>query len=111
MIRTLGCILFMMSIGRPVEAQSPQISHGKHLFEQVLCVTCHGKDGTTPFNLTLRLDSLSDTHLISFIKNPAEFGNRRMPAFESVLSDTDMEALIVYLRFLSQRTRKNRKTQ
>jgi mono/diheme cytochrome c family protein len=92
-------------------AQNNVVAHGKHVFEKNNCVTCHGKDGTEPFDLTVRVDSLSDRHLRDFIKDPAAFGNRRMPAFRSVLSDPDIEAVIAYVRALSNSAGKNRKTK
>jgi mono/diheme cytochrome c family protein len=87
-------------------AQHDQIDHGRHLFEMNSCIGCHGKNGKTPYDLTARLDSLSDNHLREFIKDPAGFGNRTMPAFKAVLSDSDLNAIIAYVRTLSSSTRR-----
>lgn len=93
-------------------AQHEQIVlKGKQVFEQNQCVTCHGKDGTAPYNLRTRLDSLSDLELKEFIKDPAAFGNRQMPAFRSILSDADIDALIVYVRTLPSSGKKKRRTK
>lgn len=90
-------------------AQQEKATQGKQLFEQHQCVSCHGKDGRKPFDLRARLDSLSDLALKEFIKDPAAFGNRQMPAFGSILSDADLDALIVYVRTLSKPDKKKRR--
>jgi mono/diheme cytochrome c family protein len=90
-------------------AQDEKVVKGKQLFEQHQCVSCHGKDGRKPFDLRTRLDSLSDQALKDFIKDPAAFGNRQMPAFRSMLSDADLDALVVYVRTFSKPDQKRRR--
>ncbi|MBT1697566.1 c-type cytochrome [Fulvivirgaceae bacterium PWU4] len=107
---SLGILILMqLLLSVCCYAQHEQMMKGKQVFEQNQCVACHGKDGTTPYNLSVRLDSLSDEVLKEFIKDPAAFGNRQMPAFRSILSDADIDALIVYVRTLSKPDQKKRR--
>ena len=82
--------------------QQGDVAKGKKVFEQNQCVTCHGNDGKAPFNLHARLDTLTDQELEAFIKDPAAFGNRQMPAFKTILSDSEVDLLVVYIRTLSR---------
>lgn len=99
-----GSILILMQLLLTLccYAQDEKMIRGKQVFEQNQCVACHSKDGRKPFDLRTRLDSLTDQALKEFIKDPAAFGNRQMPAFRSILSDADIDALVVYVRTLAK---------
>ncbi len=84
------------------------------------CVVCHGSegqgDGFNSYNLNPRPRDLTDTLYIDNISNSrlaeiiAQGGSgtgksNLMPAYEYTLSDSEIEHLINYIRYLGRRTR------
>ncbi len=83
-------------------------SDSKPLFDKN-CASCHGKDGRAKtllaaFNKARDLtavpwqESTSDTAIIESIRA----GRGKMPAFEKQLSETQIEALLQYVRGLKK---------
>src|SRR5919201_4589738 len=80
------------------------------------CASCHGTDGRGSWRAALflvrpgnladpgRLASRSDVYLFDLIKHGgAPIGRPGMPAFGSLLSDSDIEDLVRYVRELGGR--------
>jgi mono/diheme cytochrome c family protein len=80
------------------------------------CTSCHGADGRGAWQAMLflirpgdltdrrRLDRYSDRYLFDLIKHGgAPIGRPGMPAFGSLLSDSDIEDLVRYVRELGGR--------
>ncbi|MGH9326105.1 MAG: cytochrome b N-terminal domain-containing protein [Terriglobia bacterium] len=77
---------------------NPLAAEGKQIFESKGCVACHGEGGKGAMAISLIGISkkLSPTELANLVRHPnAQMTAGGMPAFP--LSDTDMQALIVYL--------------
>lgn len=84
-----------------------------------LCASCHGADGRgswrawvfmiRPGDLTdaAQMRAYSDRYLFDLIKHGGSpIGRPGMPAFGEALSDTDIEALVRYVRALPSRARR-----
>lgn len=104
-----GLVGVLTSLAFWSNAQQDETAKGKQVYEQSRCVVCHGKDGKAPFDLTTKLNDLGDNEVKEFIKDPAAFGNRQMPAFGPTLSDPEIDAVIAYVRSLSKAGKKRSK--
>jgi mono/diheme cytochrome c family protein len=97
-----------------VQKPPPGASRAERLYVG-LCATCHGLDGRGSWRAALflirprdlgdrtRLRGEPDRYLFEIIKNGgAPFGRPGMPSF-GFLSDSDIEALVRYVRTLGDR--------
>ena len=104
-----GGLAWLLNDPRPPVGAGP----GERLW-YARCVECHGVDGRgswragllliRPGDLTERgrMAGQSDEYLVTIIRNGgAPLGRPGMPAFGSALSDTDVEALVGWVRGLS----------
>ena len=91
-------------------------ARGERLY-YAYCVECHGRDGRAswraalfllrPGNLAdrVRMSSHADPYLADIIKHGGSpLGRPGMPAFGYHLSDDDIQALVAYLRTLSNKS-------
>ncbi|MGA2125901.1 MAG: c-type cytochrome [Xanthobacteraceae bacterium] len=96
-----------MPPGRAAETPSPadaaaQIAHGKVLFISYGCGWCHEAGGRKQGRGPQLMDTVRDDE---FIINRIVGGSQgRMPAFGNQLVDTDIRALIAYIRSLKPET-------
>ena len=120
---TLIAASLLMSLWHPANASSdpPPGLEGRRLFT-AYCQLCHGPDGKgdgplavkrdiDPPDLTFTVRSQSDTSLRKIISGTGrnnttgrvrhEILSDTMPAWQDVFDDTQMDALIAYLRLLS----------
>ncbi len=104
-------VLWVLDTLRPPTSAS----HAERLYDH-LCVACHGVDGRGSFRAKLflikpgdftdpaQMKAASDQYLFDIIKSGGSpIGIPGMPAFGSELSDTDIQALVAYVRSLSAR--------
>jgi mono/diheme cytochrome c family protein len=85
-------------------AQSEKINaKGLKMYKTYQCESCHGKHGNQPFDLTQAIKKYDKEKIQQYIRNPREFGNQRMPAFESVIKE-DYEELIRYVIYLGRQS-------
>ena len=85
-------------------AQSEKISaEGKKMYRTYQCESCHGKQGNQPYDLTQAFKKYDEEKIQQYIRNPREFGNLRMPVFESVIKD-DYDDLISYVIYLGKQS-------
>lgn len=104
-----GGLAWLLNDPRP-PAGAPR---GERLY-YAYCVECHGRDGRgswraalfllRPGNLadTARMSSHADRYLADIIKHGGSpLGRPGMPAFGYHLSDDDIQALVAYMRRLS----------
>ena len=117
LVTTLAAIaLFAWGLARLLDTPKPPpgAPRAQRLYD-ALCSECHGTDGRGSWQATLffirpgdlsdtaRLSQRSDTYLFDLIKHGgAPVGRPGMPAFGFHLSDTDIEALVQYLRGLGK---------
>lgn len=74
-------------------ADYDMMAHGKNIYSSY-CQRCHGKDGTNgAMGLDLQATTLDRTDKISKIMN----GVGSMPKFKDVLSEDELEAVLVYV--------------
>jgi mono/diheme cytochrome c family protein len=108
-----GGLAWLLDTPRPPR----NASRGERLY-YAFCVTCHGTDGRGSWRAWLffirpgdlgdpvRMRSHSDPYLHDIIKHGgAPFGRPGMPAFGFHLGDDDTQALVRYLRELSEGAR------
>ena len=85
-------------------AQSEKINvEGKKMYRTYQCESCHGKQGNQPFDLTQAFKKYDEEKIQQYIRNPRQFGNLRMPAFESLIKD-DYDELISYVIYLGKQS-------
>ncbi len=77
------------------------VAPGAKLFAKVACLACHTYLGSGTRSLGGRdLTSIGNTrtagYLTSYLRNPARFGNRRMPSF-AALARADLARLVAFL--------------
>jgi mono/diheme cytochrome c family protein len=70
---------------------------GKELYKKYECVSCHGKYGKTPFDLTQAIEKYDEQKVKDYIKNPKNFGNTRMPSYEGRIAEDQYPELIEYI--------------
>ena len=95
----LGCILLAIAaVLRLQAASSPseEAKRGQNLFERN-CAHCHGDDARGDEGPDLHGLKKSDARITKVVTQGIK---GEMPAFGSKLNDTDINALIVYLRTL-----------
>jgi len=70
------------------------------------CVGCHGHDGRQTFDLTRASDDLrTQEQLQAWIRRPAQFKpDARMPAWEGILTDAEIDAVAAHVRVLAARS-------
>jgi mono/diheme cytochrome c family protein len=108
-----GGLAWLLDTPRPPR----NAGRGERLY-YAYCVTCHGTDGRGSWRAWLflirpgdlrdpaRMRTHSDQYLFDIIKHGgAPFGRPGMPAFGFHLSDDDIQALVRYLRELSEGAR------
>jgi mono/diheme cytochrome c family protein len=108
-----GGLAWLLDTPRPPR----DASRGERLY-YAYCVTCHGPDGRGSWRAWLflirpgdlrdpaRMRSHSDRYLFDLIKHGgAPLGRPGMPGFGFHLSDAEIEALVRYLRELSEGAR------
>jgi mono/diheme cytochrome c family protein len=108
----VGGLAWLLDTPRPPR----EAGHGERLY-YALCVTCHGRHGQGSWRAMLFLlrpsdladpalmRQRTDRYLFDIVKNGgAPFGRPGMPGF-GYLSDADIEALVGYVRTLSERPR------
>ncbi|MCZ2460972.1 MAG: cytochrome c [Chitinophagales bacterium] len=83
------------------ETEWAKVNRGKLLYQQYNCTSCHqlyglggylGPELTTAYSDSLR----GETYMRAFLKN----GGSRMPNFH--LADTDIDALVSFLKYVDQ---------
>lgn len=82
----------------PSAADPDAIVAGRNLFREKNCTLCHGADGAGGVPLagnTLTFDTIRDT-----IANGRISGGKRMPAWEGVLTKTEIDQLAAYVMSL-----------
>jgi mono/diheme cytochrome c family protein len=90
--------------GAAAEAASGARSQGAAVFTKY-CAGCHGPDGRQTADLTRAATHLrTDDQLISWIRQPARFKpGARMPAWEGILSEQEIQAVATHVRTLGSR--------
>ena len=89
-------------------AASGDAAHGKRLFMQDACYTCHGTTaaGGGPAGPALAHQGLSPDAIMQQLRHP----QARMPAYtDKVLPDKDATDIIAYIQSLSQAPKANAK--
>jgi cytochrome c6 len=91
----------------PVQAGGTK-SQGESLFK-ANCILCHGEDGTgnTPAGTALgahnptspEVAKKADAELVQTISQ----GKEKMPSFGKKLSDTEIQALVIYIREIEKK--------
>jgi cbb3-type cytochrome c oxidase subunit III len=86
-----------------VHSENHDSAKGEQLFQQ-LCIGCHGPDGRAQTDMGKRVQAAdltsavvhdqSDSQLVHVIRN----GRGKMPAWSDKLSDSDIHALLSYIR-------------
>jgi len=95
-----GCILLTLTAAPRLHAAPPGVNEeatrGQSLFERN-CAHCHGDDARGDEGPDLHDLKKSDARITKVVTQGIK---GEMPAFGSKLNDTDINALIVYLRTL-----------
>ena len=78
-------------------------TRGEILYKKYDCISCHGKKGEKPFDLTVAFQKYDSLQLKYYIMKPKDFGNERMPAFGGIIREEDYPALIEYVRQLGRK--------
>ena len=104
----IGAIILVMCLSIPGIAQTKSLKKhpGKAIYEKYNCMACHGKDGISPFNMTKASSKYDTSQMILFIKDPAKFGNARMPAFDGIINENEYKILISYIILLGRTSSK-----
>jgi cbb3-type cytochrome c oxidase subunit III len=95
----LGCLLLTLAVAPRLRATPPsseEAKRGQNLFERN-CAHCHGDDARGDEGPDLHDLKKSDTRITKLVTQGIK---GEMPAFGSKLNDTDIKALIAYLRTL-----------
>jgi cbb3-type cytochrome c oxidase subunit III len=94
----LGCVLFAIGAARLQAAPPPseEAKRGQNLFERN-CAHCHGDDARGDEGPDLHDLKKSDARIAKTVSQGIK---GEMPAFGSKLNDTDIKALIAFLRTL-----------
>ena len=89
---------------RPAVTTVPPLatSTGQQVYRDRGCASCHGDRGNGVYDIRHALAKYtSDESLAAFIRNPGAAVPRiTMPVFDGVVADSDMSALVTYLRSL-----------
>ena len=119
-VRTTTILTFLFAIAPQILANPPPAYEGRRLFVSY-CQLCHGADGKgngplaktmkiSPADLTTTVRSRSDTILTKIItgkgrqtitgRDRHNLLSEAMPEWQDVFNDSQIKALIAYLRFL-----------
>ena len=97
---TIWLTFLLLGITLNTFAQSGKNNvEGVKMYKKYQCESCHGKQGNQPYDLTQASKKYDAEKIQKYIRNPREFGNLRMPVFESVIKD-DYDELIKYVVYL-----------
>jgi mono/diheme cytochrome c family protein len=77
-------------------------SAGAKLYVKYACKSCHGDKGVGVGDLRKAGQKYTDEQLVTYISNPKQFGNTKMPAFAGVIAEADFKPLIEYVKLLGQ---------
>ncbi len=80
----------------PQVVDAAAIAQGHAFFTQS-CASCHGTNGAGGFGPNLHHEDMSDAKITQTIKNGVK---PRMPAFGSKYNDTQVQAMVAYIRSL-----------
>lgn len=75
-------------------------STGAKLYVKYACKSCHGEKGVGVGDLRKAGQKYTDAQLETYISNPKQFGNTKMPAFGGVIAEEDFKPLITYVKWL-----------
>src|SRR5688500_13414978 len=77
--------------------QSARHDPGEEVYKKFQCISCHGRRGKSPYNLTDSEREYTYNSLRKYIENPRDFGNEKMPAFKGTISEKEYKDLINYI--------------
>ena len=100
---TFWLIFLLLGMTLNTFAQSEKIAEGKKMYRTYQCESCHGKQGNQPYDLTQAFKKYDEEKIQQYIRNPREFGNLRMPVFETLIKE-DYDELISYVIYLGRQT-------
>ena len=81
---------------------------GAKLYVKYSCKSCHGEKGVGVGDLRQARQKYTDEQMISYICNPKQFGNMKMPAFGGVIAEGDFKPLIAYVKLLGENPKGSR---
>jgi mono/diheme cytochrome c family protein len=105
---TLLLLLMTAGISWGQQKKNKRNSTGLALYNKYDCVSCHGKQGNKPFDLTKAFEKYDEEKLKQYIKRPKDFGNLKMPLFESIIPESDYSSLIEYIAQLGNLQQKRK---
>ena len=73
---------------------------GAKLYVKYSCKSCHGDKGVGVGDLRQARQKYTDEQMQSYICNPKQFGNMKMPAFAGIIAEQDFKPLIEYVKLL-----------
>ncbi len=91
------------------KAAKAELAAGKNLYTKYSCVSCHGPTGAQIGDLTMAYRKYNDEQLRSYITNPRQYGNMKMPVFSGVIAEADFRPLMAYVRWLGENAVKEKK--
>ena len=113
-IVAIGLIARLVAVAVEETKPPPGASLGQRIYYRY-CIDCHGRSGRGSWRATLflirpgdltdpaRMRASSDTYLHELIKHGgAPLGKPGMPGFGSHLDDSQIDAVIAYVRTLSR---------
>ena len=99
--------LFLQFLSNETGDRNVQITQqpdGKTLFNKYNCKSCHTKGGTGAVgDLRKAAEKYTDDQMRAYIRKPLDFNNKKMPSFEKVIPDKDLDLLIQYIRELASK--------
>jgi cytochrome c2 len=90
-------LIFLSVVCTGVNAFEKDRHPGEALYKKYGCISCHGKKGTSPFNLTDSKMEFTYDNLRKYIDDPQAFGNQKMPSFEGKISEKEYKDVIDYI--------------
>lgn len=111
MKKGLFCFSVFLSLGflsaqsdRPAKevqkAKAAELNLGKKLYAKYSCNSCHGDNGVLQGDLRQAYKKYNDEQLKDYIKSPYRYKNLKMPVYETVILETDYQALLAYIKHL-----------
>ncbi len=100
----LGCneFAYAQSNNESKRIDKKALKQGAEVYEKYGCSACHAKDGVGIGKLTEAYVKYSDEELRSYIQNPREYNNDKMPVYREIIPESDYDLLMPYIRWLGQ---------
>lgn len=83
-----------------------ELKQAAKLYQKYRCISCHGKHGNSPSDLTKAAKKYNQQQIKKYIMDPREFGNAIMPVYSDVIPQEHYWRLVAYTQWLGRREEK-----